>query len=193
MSFKLNPRMARVYGLAEPGRFTLNLGSGETSIGDVTADINRASRPSVVLDATRLPFRGASFDQVIFADVIEHIPEGKEVGALAEIRRVLRAGGRLVLSTPFDRPLYTWTDPARFFSGHRHYKVSQLERFNREAGLKTEQVFTAGGIFACIDNLFVMGTGASKRVGRGFLTRRVEREYEGSRAKGYTIFMVSTK
>ncbi|MCM8773141.1 MAG: methyltransferase domain-containing protein [Candidatus Omnitrophica bacterium] len=45
-----------------------------------------------------LPYKDNSFDYVIFMEVIEHIYNPSFV--ISEIRRVLRRGGRLVLSTP---------------------------------------------------------------------------------------------
>lgn len=49
-------------------------------------------------DATSLDFPDASFDKVLCSEVIEHIPDAAQ--ALREMRRVLRPGGSLVLSTP---------------------------------------------------------------------------------------------
>lgn len=48
--------------------------------------------------AERLPFADGSFDLVVLADVMEHVPDPR--GSLAEIGRVLRPGGRLVAVTP---------------------------------------------------------------------------------------------
>src|SRR5262249_1116127 len=45
-----------------------------------------------------LPFADASFDAVVLADVIQHIP--RAAGAVAEFARVLLPGGRLLLVTP---------------------------------------------------------------------------------------------
>jgi ubiquinone/menaquinone biosynthesis C-methylase UbiE len=45
-----------------------------------------------------LPFARASFDHVLSLETLEHVPEPARF--LAELRRVLRDGGRLVLSTP---------------------------------------------------------------------------------------------
>lgn len=188
-----SPRMSRVLDLVEPGLFTLNLGSGETSLGDVNGDIDRGGRPEVVLDATCLPFRTEAFGQVVFADVIEHLPEGTEPECLTEILRVLEPGGRLVVSTPNDRLLFKWLDPAHLLAGHRHYRVARLERLAQQAGLRPQRVFTAGGLYACLDNFFVMGTRFSKQVRRSHLARRVQREYTGSSRAGYTIFMVCVK
>lgn len=99
----------------------------------------------------------------------------------------------MILSTPNDRALYTWTDPAHLLSGHRHYSVARLKEFHGIAGLRAEQVFTAGGACACVDNFFVMSTSFSKRVRRDFLIRMVRREYAAPRDRGYTVFMVSMK
>jgi SAM-dependent methyltransferase len=54
--------------------------------------------PLVVADATRLPMRTASMDQVVSFETIEHVPDAQAL--VAEVRRVLRPGGRLILSTP---------------------------------------------------------------------------------------------
>jgi ubiquinone/menaquinone biosynthesis C-methylase UbiE len=45
-----------------------------------------------------LPFAQASFDRVVSLETLEHIPDPLQF--LVEVRRVLRTGGRLVLSTP---------------------------------------------------------------------------------------------
>lgn len=45
-----------------------------------------------------LPYKDNSFDYVVFMEVIEHIYNPNFV--ISEIRRVLRGGGRLLLSTP---------------------------------------------------------------------------------------------
>lgn len=49
-------------------------------------------------DVTRLPFADKVFDQVICAEVLEHVPDHRR--AVAEIYRVLKAGGILAVSVP---------------------------------------------------------------------------------------------
>jgi len=50
--------------------------------------------------AEKLPFSDANFDCVTCIEVLEHIPEKLRGQALAEMRRVVRPGGRLVLRVP---------------------------------------------------------------------------------------------
>jgi SAM-dependent methyltransferase len=51
-----------------------------------------------VADGTRLPFPDASFDKVICAEVLEHVPNYHAM--LGEIRRVLKPSGALAVSVP---------------------------------------------------------------------------------------------
>jgi SAM-dependent methyltransferase len=53
--------------------------------------------PRVVADAATLPFAAASYDIVVMAFVLFHLPEPP--AALHEVRRVLRAGGTVGLTT----------------------------------------------------------------------------------------------
>lgn len=52
----------------------------------------------VIGDATRLLFPDSSFDAVTMFDVLEHIPDDQ--AAIAEVLRVLKPGGFLLISTP---------------------------------------------------------------------------------------------
>lgn len=49
---------------------------------------------------TRLPFENGSFDVVTMLAVVEHLEESRSALLFADIGRVLRPGGRLVLTTP---------------------------------------------------------------------------------------------
>jgi ubiquinone/menaquinone biosynthesis C-methylase UbiE len=51
-------------------------------------------------DASALPFPDAAFDRVTMVETFEHIFHDDRPRALAECLRVLRPGGRIVLSTP---------------------------------------------------------------------------------------------
>jgi SAM-dependent methyltransferase len=66
----------------------------------VSADYSVRSKIDVRLSATALPFPDASFDVVLFSEVLEHVDE--PVRAVKEIARVLKPGGRLLLTVPFN-------------------------------------------------------------------------------------------
>lgn len=72
------------------------------------------TRPRIFADGQRLPIRNNSVDTVFLLDVLEHLPRPDD--CMAEIRRVLRPGGTLLLQVPFLYPLhdapydfYRWT------------------------------------------------------------------------------------
>lgn len=66
----------------------------------VSADYSVRSKIDVRLSATALPFPDASFDVVLFSEVLEHVDEPAR--AVSEIARVLKPGGRLLLTVPFN-------------------------------------------------------------------------------------------
>jgi len=53
-------------------------------------------------DALALPFDDATFDRIIAAEVLEHIPDDE--AAIAELVRVLEPGGRIAVTVPASLP-----------------------------------------------------------------------------------------
>jgi SAM-dependent methyltransferase len=105
--------------------------------GEITAD-----RFGGVLrgDATRLPFATSAFDHVVVSEVLEHIQD--DVGALAEITRVLRPGGTLAATVPSWLPeKVNWMLSDEYHApaaagGHvRIYSATELKAKLRAAGL----------------------------------------------------------
>jgi len=60
--------------------------------------LGTSGRDFAVADAQYLPCPEEHFDLVIFSEIIEHLPNPG--GALAEVGRVLKHGGRVLISTP---------------------------------------------------------------------------------------------
>lgn len=58
----------------------------------------------IMADALTLPFPSETFDKIICSEVIEHIPDWQQ--AIAEMSRVLRRGGLLVITTPNKYGIY---------------------------------------------------------------------------------------
>ncbi|HUU35944.1 MAG TPA: methyltransferase domain-containing protein [Vicinamibacterales bacterium] len=125
----------------------LDVGCGSSRIisalpaGSVAVDVllrklryaRRFRRPLVLGSGFALPFADASFPCVLCSQVIEHVP--KESPILAELVRVLRPGGRLVLGTPdyanwewvVTETLYGFFAPGAYADEHiAHYTRAEL-------------------------------------------------------------------
>ncbi|MDH3314808.1 MAG: class I SAM-dependent methyltransferase [Gammaproteobacteria bacterium] len=97
------------------------------------------SRPDVYGDAQRLPFVSESAHCVLLLDVLEHLPDPDR--CMAEVHRVLRASGRLVIEVPFlypihDAPLdfHRWTPYGLARLAERHgFRIESLQAFGSPA------------------------------------------------------------
>jgi len=54
-------------------------------------------------DALSLPFRSGAFDRVLIRDVLHHLPRDRQREAVAELFRVCRSGGEVVVIEPNGR------------------------------------------------------------------------------------------
>ena len=145
------------------GRFAVELARrGFAVVGvDVAEEpLRRAHAREPALDVRIVPAEGhwpladASFDLVWAGETIEHVAD--TVGWLSEVHRVLRTGGRLLLSTPahgrlrmlalalsgprFDRHFDPCADHLRFYSRRT------LARLLADLGFREIEVRGAGGI-----------------------------------------------
>ena len=86
-------------------------------------------------DVVALPYADRSFDLVCAFDVLQHIRS--EDRALAEIRRVLRPGGLMILTVP----AYSWlfADVHRTSGRKRRYTRSGLKHVLVDGGFKVER------------------------------------------------------
>ena len=107
----------------------------------------------VAADMCHLPFADNCFDCVTCGYVLEHLPEARP--GLAEIARVLRPGGRLMLLTTEDNFSGAWT--SRFWYC-RTYNRRELRHTCENLGLdwkkeiwftRMHKLFKAGGI--CVE------------------------------------------
>jgi SAM-dependent methyltransferase len=86
--------------LDDPGQLRLNLGAGKTYIpAFVNVDIDEKADVSLDLGREPLPFEDDSASLVFSHWTLEHIPD--YLAALAEIHRVLRHDGVLLLGLPY--------------------------------------------------------------------------------------------
>ncbi len=96
----------------------------------------------VQMGSPHLPFRDGAFDQVVCLDYLEHVDEDE--ATLAEVRRVLKPGGRFLLITPHAGGFFLLQKirPAvglkLEFYGHKRegYGLPGLRRMFARAGLR---------------------------------------------------------
>jgi 2-polyprenyl-3-methyl-5-hydroxy-6-metoxy-1,4-benzoquinol methylase len=145
------------------GRFAAELGkTGAEVVGiDVAAEpLRRARERYPELDLRQIsaegawPLEDASFDAVWAGEVIEHVTD--TAGWLSELRRVLRSGGVLLLSTPDHGRLRMlgWALAPRAFATHfdpradhlRFYTRRTLSELLEDFGFQDVAVRRAGGL-----------------------------------------------
>lgn len=79
-----------------------------------------------------VPFEDGRFDLVCLLDVLEHVNDDE--AALAQVRRLLKADGKVLLTVPAYQWLYGAHDRAHHH--YRRYRKSELERKAGKAGLR---------------------------------------------------------
>jgi SAM-dependent methyltransferase len=107
-----------------------------------TAASTSERRPDLVYDGKRLPFEDRTFDTVLNVQVLEHTPQP---GALvAEMARVLKDDGLLILSAPFQFRLHE--EPHDYF----RYSPHGLKVLCGEAGLEIVEVLAQGSLWSVL-------------------------------------------
>jgi 2-polyprenyl-3-methyl-5-hydroxy-6-metoxy-1,4-benzoquinol methylase len=144
------------------GRFAAELaraGVEVVGIDIATEPLRRARERHPELDLRQMPaerawpLKDASFDAVWAGEVIEHVAD--TAGWLSELRRVLRSGGLLLLSTPDHGRLRMlgWALAPRAFTAHfdprsdhlRFYTLGTLSELLEDFGFQDVAVRRAGG------------------------------------------------
>jgi hypothetical protein len=136
-----------------------------------TLDFDPAVRPGVVGDVTRLPLRDRSFDCVLAAEVLEHIPFDEFGKALGELRRVSRRSVIVTLPAPFvgvsalwnwpkfmPRGMFLgvpyavrhrWNGEHHWELGKRGYGLRKVKESIRASGLRIERAFRPAPSLYC--------------------------------------------
>lgn len=136
----------------------------------VTADMNRAEvedwttltskrprHPSWVLaDGVHLGFRDDTFDKVYSISVLEHIPGDNDTAAIRELARVLKPGGRLVVTVPYaaryraersDRDVYDLNAVSgdAYHWSHFYDEAALRKKLVEGSGLRLEAIYFGYG------------------------------------------------
>jgi SAM-dependent methyltransferase len=102
-----------------------------------------AAAQAVRGDAYRLPFADCTFDKVIAAEILEHLPDDGR--AMAELARVLKPGGALAVTVPRwlpERVCWLLSDDYHANEGG-HIRIYRADRLR--SGLQAEGLELEGG------------------------------------------------
>lgn len=130
-----------------PGATVADVGCGEQPLralverlGAVYTGIdvhqNRQGTVDVIADITAVPLPDAAFDVILCTEVLEHVPDTHT--AVAELARLCRPGGMVLVTTPFAYPLHE--EPSDFIRV-TPYLVRESAR---RAGLEVVELGTTG-------------------------------------------------
>lgn len=148
-----------IMSLIEPylGRSLVEIGSGHGTFTELLADRADAvvavepsercveilrqrfdgdSRVAVVLGETQSALAHGPFDSAVMINVLEHIPD--DAGALNDLAKMLRPGGRVILWVPAFPLLYSEFD--RKIGHCRRYRRAGLLKRLEDAGLQPIRV-----------------------------------------------------
>jgi len=85
---------------------------------------------AVIGRAEAAPFESRYFDAIVMSEVLEHLDDDALAGALAEVRRLLAPGGRLLVTVPHDENLADGAVVCPCCGEHFH-RWGHVRRFDR--------------------------------------------------------------
>jgi ubiquinone/menaquinone biosynthesis C-methylase UbiE len=109
--------------------------------GQEPGTIGRYTALDYESDITAIPVPDGSFDVVLCTEVLEHVPE--PVQAVQEMARILKPGGRLLLTAPLGAFLHQ--EPYHFYGG---YTPHWYRRFLPQTGFELVSLERNQGFFS---------------------------------------------
>jgi len=150
--FSYRFRKWKIAKYVPPAGRILDIGSGTAPVSPdmkrtVVADLSEEAmrnvecESKVVTSITGMPFAPAIFDIVLCSEVLEHVPEDDK--AVSELRRVLKPGGVLVVTVPYQKRF--WAEDDEYVAHVRRYDPGELEQKLRHAGFQEIKTYKMTG------------------------------------------------
>lgn len=121
-----------------------------------------SSKIDFFYDGSRLPFENAHFDNVVAFEVFEHVFSPEVI--LPEIRRVMRDGGRVLVTTPF-----VWPEHEEPYD-YARYSTFGLKHLFEKHGFEVVKISKIGNsyeiAFQILSNIVAQKTGNMSRIPR---------------------------
>lgn len=142
-------RLAKFLDIQRTDTLTLDVGAKQRSYrtlfpNAVSGDIVAYPELDVQFDAHRLPFAEASFAVVLCTEVLEHCHDPQR--AVDEFYRVLKPGGKLILTTRFVFPIHD--APYDFFRFTRYGLLHLCRSFAQVDVNEETRTVEAAGVLA---------------------------------------------
>lgn len=131
-----------------PFRGLLGKNASYTGI-DVPAadDFGMTENPDIVpFDGTTIPFADSSFDHILCTEVLEHVEDPASL--IAEMNRVLRPGGSLVITVPFAARVH--------HAPHDYHRYTRFRLGSLFAGIGPTEIDERGDDLAVIANKLIV-------------------------------------
>lgn len=103
----------------------------------VSLDIDKQRHPDIVGDICTHDFSGVEYDVVLMAETLEHVHAPHL--ALANVHKILKNGGRLILTTPFIFPIH---DQPYDYYRYTRYGLEHLLRSFKLVSIKERNSWT---------------------------------------------------
>lgn len=143
-------------GQLKTGASVLDVGAGDCPYKCILAEFDyrstdfasteyhRYQEIDYICQADDIPVSDGSFDAIVCTEVLEHVPDPKNV--LIEFNRVLKSDGSLFLTAPLIIQLHE--EPYDFF----RYTPYAYTNMLKESGFEIEFITAKGGWIACLAN-----------------------------------------
>ncbi len=185
-----------------PGQFTAMLKQLGFAVQGVDLDPSRVDGfwrkhdipvAKVDIEQQELPFPDAAFDLAIFAEVLEHL-RVNPLHALAEIRRVLKPGGRIILSTPNITPMNRVSFLlGRSYQGNPVREFQKLEQIGHMGHIRLYSLDEVKGLLRHCGFEVRSHTFKGKVTASGWVEKAVARLYPRKQELRGFVFVVATR
>lgn len=130
----------------------LNTYAGQNGFRVLSMDIDPARGPDLVSDVADVPCAEATFDAIVMSEVLEHVQRPQ--AAVDSVHRLLKPGGRLILTVPFLFPIhdqpYDYYRYTRFglhylLRDFQHVEVRERNSWAEAINVLAPRLFTQAG------------------------------------------------